>query len=651
MTTSKLFIRLILSLTVASILTQLGWTPPSSAATTVSGDKATVTQMLESSDCFRIASGALTCNSGSGSAVTEVEQGSLLGKSISDFEGLHNGTYCAVTSDGSAHCWGNNNSAAVGDNTVTNRTSPVTVTSTGALSGVTLQKISTRDWGTCAISTTSKMYCWGWQGGSKNNLKIGSSNEYVPPTLVSDSALSSLSWKDVQLSGGNTSGGVCGLTTSNEVKCWKLNMWSNATSVYSVAIPTLTNGESLESIESVYANSTGCVTSTLGAVYCWGFASQFPELTGIETTRAIRVPFSTSAVDIFVAFGNVCAVLSTGSVECMGDRYYDYISLGVLGNPIVRIGGTGPNGILVSQMESNRFLSRDGRLWTAPNSSDVTRPATIGEEVTPKTPTVVISSLALVDYFQDNNCSARASTFSACVSLRVSSPGSNTYPKYAVDVFANSSGSSFIATAADLSQRDSSLVVDGRNSYWVRIRATNFYGTTTSSLFKVDMIYTSPSIDIRGYGASTGVGYLDLYANYNSDNGGMNQVVVVEFQRRGTSSWSNISNASTRNLKTSSIYTVRATIFTPMGIATDSRALSTPNLMRKVRLYRNSRILVSKAFRIDSPGKRTWSGFSGCQIVGKYLITRSTSTCRLKLKIAASKGYVASTWTYTTSLS
>lgn len=648
MTAFKPSVRLSLAVTVASILTQMGWTSTSYASTTVSGNKATVTQLLESSDCFRTTAGALTCNSGTATAPIELGQGSLLGKTIVDFEGASGGTYCAIASDGTAHCWGNNSYAAIGDNTVTRRESSVSVLSTGSLSGVTLRKISTRDWGTCAISSTSNLYCWGWQGGTKNNLKNGSSNEYVLPTLVSDAALNSLSWKDVQVSGGNTGGGVCGLTTSNQIKCWTLDMWSNASAVYSIAIPSLTNGESLESIEAVYANSTGCTTSNLGAVYCWGFDSQYPQLTGISTTNAVRVPFSATAVDILVTYGNVCAVLSTGSVECMGNRYYDYIALGVQGHPVVRIRGTGPNDVLVSKMENNRFLSRDGRLWTAPNMSYVDNPATIGEEVTPKTPTIVIDFLELVSYFQENNCSGRTTTFSACVSMNVWTSSSI---KQSVDVFADSAGSSLVTTAPDLSQTDSTLLVDGRNTYWIRVRATGFYGTTTSPLLMLNKIFTAPSIELTSYGASSGIGYLNFYANYNSDDGGMDPEVDTQFQRQGTSSWSDISSASIRNIKTSSSYTIRSIIRTPMGTATDSRTINTPNLLRKVRLYRNSRVLVSNVFRIDSPGKRTWSGFSGCQISGKYLITRSTSTCKLKLKISAAKGYVASTWTYTTSLS
>jgi hypothetical protein len=218
-----------------------------------------------------------------------------------------------------------------------------------------------------------------------------------------------------------------------------------------------------------------------------------------------------------------------------------------------------------------------------------------------------------------------------------------------VDVFDNSSGSSLITTAPDLDQTDSTLLVDGRNSYWIRVRATGYYGMTTSTLFAVSKIYRSPSIENTGYGVSTGVGYLNLYVNNDFDDGGMTILESDEqFQRRGTSRWSDISTSTTRNTKTSSIYIIRSSIRTAMGTATDEKRTETPNLMRKIRLYRNSRVLVSKAFRIDSPGKRTWSGFSGCQIVGKYLITRSKSTCKIKLKIAASKGYVGSTWTYTT---
>ena len=69
---------------------------------------------------------------------------------------------CALSSDGKAYCWGSNSSGRLGDGTTTNRHTPVAVDTSGALNGVTLTHISTGFQHTCAVASTGKAYCWGF---------------------------------------------------------------------------------------------------------------------------------------------------------------------------------------------------------------------------------------------------------------------------------------------------------------------------------------------------------------------------------------------------------------------------------------------------------------------------------------------------------
>jgi alpha-tubulin suppressor-like RCC1 family protein len=73
-----------------------------------------------------------------------------------------NGGYshtCAVA-DGQAYCWGRNNIGQLGDNTTTDRTSPVAVNVAGVLSGKGVTQLIGGDSYTCAVAN-GRAYCWG----------------------------------------------------------------------------------------------------------------------------------------------------------------------------------------------------------------------------------------------------------------------------------------------------------------------------------------------------------------------------------------------------------------------------------------------------------------------------------------------------------
>jgi len=68
---------------------------------------------------------------------------------------------CVLDSDGAAYCWGKNDTAQLGDGTTTNRYVPVSVSTDGALAGKTLARIDTGGGSTCAVDTEGTAYCWG----------------------------------------------------------------------------------------------------------------------------------------------------------------------------------------------------------------------------------------------------------------------------------------------------------------------------------------------------------------------------------------------------------------------------------------------------------------------------------------------------------
>jgi alpha-tubulin suppressor-like RCC1 family protein len=69
------------------------------------------------------------------------------------------GTVCGVTPAGAGYCWGYNQSGAVGDGTLVNRSTPVPVAG-----GLTFRSIAAGTNVSCGVTTASAVYCWGESG-------------------------------------------------------------------------------------------------------------------------------------------------------------------------------------------------------------------------------------------------------------------------------------------------------------------------------------------------------------------------------------------------------------------------------------------------------------------------------------------------------
>ena len=92
------------------------------------------------------------------------------------------GTTCAVVSGG-VDCWGDNSNGQVGDNSTTNRTSPVVTIAAGSPSAV---NVSVGDQLACALMSDSTMRCWG--DNPFGAIGDGTTNQRNAPVTVLTSA-------------------------------------------------------------------------------------------------------------------------------------------------------------------------------------------------------------------------------------------------------------------------------------------------------------------------------------------------------------------------------------------------------------------------------------------------------------------------------
>jgi alpha-tubulin suppressor-like RCC1 family protein len=90
--------------------------------------------------------------------------------------GTHN---CALVHNGGARCWGENDKGQLGDGTTTNRSTPVTVTGLP----LNLAQIAAADDHTCALLTDGTVKCWGQN--NKGQLGDGTTSDRSTPVAVS----------------------------------------------------------------------------------------------------------------------------------------------------------------------------------------------------------------------------------------------------------------------------------------------------------------------------------------------------------------------------------------------------------------------------------------------------------------------------------
>lgn len=177
---------------------------------------------------------------------------------------------CALSSENLTYCWGSNSAGQLGDNSTTQRTVPVAVNTSGALSGKLIASISSGDEYTCAISQENRVYCWGLNDNGQ--LGIGSTTSSIIPVEANTSGvLSGKSLTMVATGWRHT----CAVDSSNLLYCWGGNnlgqLGTDSTTLSN--LPLLIDTDGIE-VGSVYANAyDSCALDINGAAYCWGSGS------------------------------------------------------------------------------------------------------------------------------------------------------------------------------------------------------------------------------------------------------------------------------------------------------------------------------------------------------------------------------------------
>ena len=176
---------------------------------------------------------------------------------------------CALTTNGTAYCWGVNGDGQLGDGTTVSRASPVRVAA-----GLTFVALSTRFDHTCAVTSSGVAYCW----GSNASGQLGVATATGPEVCAQDNTPDACSTLPVAVAGSRTwvavsPGGqhTCGLTPGGVAYCWGYggNGQLGNGAIQSTTTPVAVTG-GLAFATLGLGSWHSCGVTVAGVAYCWG---------------------------------------------------------------------------------------------------------------------------------------------------------------------------------------------------------------------------------------------------------------------------------------------------------------------------------------------------------------------------------------------
>lgn len=231
------------------------------------------------------------------------------------------GVTCAIKSDRTVACWGDDNNYALGDGfPALDRSYPVGVV---GLSDVVTVGVGTTH--SCALKSDHSVWCWG--ANDYGQIGVIGGGAYPSPTAVT--GLSGVA----ALSAGRTHN--CVLKTDGTVACWGRNDYGQLGDGTTTDSSTPVAVSGLSGVVAVNAGwDRTCAITGGGGVSCWGDNSSGQLGNGSKTNSPTPTPTPVAVSGLTGAVavsggGNyhTCALKSDNSVVCWGDNLY-----GQLGN-------------------------------------------------------------------------------------------------------------------------------------------------------------------------------------------------------------------------------------------------------------------------------------------------------------------------------
>ncbi|MEM9487587.1 MAG: hypothetical protein AAGC55_00515, partial [Myxococcota bacterium] len=245
---------------------------------------------------------------------------------------------CAVKTDGSLWCWGDNSQGQLGDGTRHKRKEPTQVS--GLDSGIATVSTGTRASSTCAVDNYGRVSCWGNNG--RGQLGDGSTKDRLVPTPVAADANGHAFDHVTDLCSGV--GHTCARKSDGTVWCWGDNRRGQLGNGSVYGISRRPTPVVLSADVQAHGLSCGdrhtCAVTADGSLQCWGDNSSGQLGDGTFHDRLAPVPVTTlggSVERVTAAARHTCAVRTDNSLWCWGKDRHDVLFPGNKSNMPVEI--------------------------------------------------------------------------------------------------------------------------------------------------------------------------------------------------------------------------------------------------------------------------------------------------------------------------
>jgi hypothetical protein len=223
---------------------------------------------------------------------------------------------CAVIADGTLECWGKNDSGQLGDPSLTATQSSTPVKVSGI---VTATAVVVGELHACALQSDHTVVCWGDNNAGElgsapmNCDDAGNQCSRTPTPVTGLTGVTAL--------GGGGGLATCALAGGN-VQCWgylQTGLGDSAGTQKSSA-PVSVSEVGMQAVTGLAVGQTGACSigsSGTGTVACWG-AGALGNGTNNASSIPVAVSSLTNVVALAVGASNTCTLLSTGTVWCWG---------------------------------------------------------------------------------------------------------------------------------------------------------------------------------------------------------------------------------------------------------------------------------------------------------------------------------------------
>lgn len=236
---------------------------------------------------------------------------------------------CVRVSTGSVYCWGTNTTGQIGAGALVSDPPP---RATLVMNLANAASVRTGYEHTCALRTDGSVSCW----GENTARQLGDGTETpraVPTRVIGLADLTDATMRATAVTGGKD---FSCILTSSGARCWGANgsgqIGQAVGTTWDGVMPTVVAGTAgATSISSAGAGCFACVLGAMGVVSCWGCndSSQLADgmTTPSEIAKIVGPPLPPAAA-ISAGAAHACALTATQEVWCWGSNTSGQLGIG-----------------------------------------------------------------------------------------------------------------------------------------------------------------------------------------------------------------------------------------------------------------------------------------------------------------------------------